>query len=156
MSIYLRTEKIIPEWTDYNGHMNLAFYIHLFDQGWDVLLDRFQMGGESAKNEKKSTFAVESHTKYIQEVKEGDEVEILLTFFDHDKKRLHFRMEMIEKKTKKRLIPSFTANSYAQINEFGEMKRNSPDSEFSLGGIYEIAGSNLEFTINPDFSNFTS
>ena len=37
MSIYLRTEPIIPDWTDYNGHMNLAFYIHLFDQGWDVL-----------------------------------------------------------------------------------------------------------------------
>ena len=33
MSIYLRTEPIIPAWTDYNGHMNLAFYIHLFDQG---------------------------------------------------------------------------------------------------------------------------
>ena len=59
---------------------------------------------------------------------------------------------LVRKKTKKRLIPSFTANSYAQINEFGEMKRNSPDSEFSLGGIYEIAESNLEFTINPDFS----
>ena len=54
MSIYLRTEKIISDWTDYNGHMNLAFYIHLFDQGWDVVLDRFQMGGESAKNEKRS------------------------------------------------------------------------------------------------------
>ena len=52
MSIYLRTEKIIPDWTDYNGHMNLAFYIHLFDQGWDALLDKFQMGGESAKSEK--------------------------------------------------------------------------------------------------------
>ncbi len=70
MSIYLRTEKIIPDWTDYNGHMNLAFYIHLFDQGWDVLLDKFHMGGESAKTEQRSTFAVESHTKYIQEVKE--------------------------------------------------------------------------------------
>ena len=33
MSIYLKTEPIIPAWTDYNGHMNLAFYIHLFDQG---------------------------------------------------------------------------------------------------------------------------
>ena len=87
MSIYLRTEKIISDWTDYNGHMNLAFYIHLFDQGWDVLLDRFQMGGESAKNEKRSTFAVESHTKYIQEVKEGDEVDINLLFLDRDKKR---------------------------------------------------------------------
>ena len=48
MTIYLRTEKIISDWTDYNGHMNLAFYIHLFDQGWDVLLDKFEMGGESA------------------------------------------------------------------------------------------------------------
>ena len=63
MSIYLRTEPIISDWTDYNGHMNLAFYIHLFDQGWDVLLDRFEMGGESAKIQKRSTFAVESHTK---------------------------------------------------------------------------------------------
>ncbi|NCX68803.1 MAG: thioesterase, partial [Betaproteobacteria bacterium] len=78
MSIYLRTEPIIPDWTDYNGHMNLAFYIHLFDQGWDVLLDKFQMGGDSAKIEKRSTFAVESHTKYIKEVRQGDEVDINL------------------------------------------------------------------------------
>jgi acyl-CoA thioester hydrolase len=56
MAIYLRTEPIISDWTDYNGHMNLAFYIHLFDQGWDVLLDRFQMGGDLAKIEKRSTF----------------------------------------------------------------------------------------------------
>ena len=44
---------------------------------------------------------VETHTTYNNEVKEGDEVEINLTFFDHDKKRLHFKMEMIEKSSKK-------------------------------------------------------
>ena len=87
MSIYLRTEPILPEWTDYNGHMNLAFYIHLFDQGWDVLLDKFQMGGDSAKIEKRSTFAVESHTKYIKEVKQGDNVDINLLFLDRDSKK---------------------------------------------------------------------
>ena len=97
MSIYLRTETIIPEWTDYNGHMNLAFYIHLFDQGWDVLLDRFEMGGDSAKIEKRSTFAVESHTKYIKEVKQGDEVDINLLFLDHDKKRLIYQLEIFSK-----------------------------------------------------------
>ena len=97
MSIYLRTEKIIPDWTDYNGHMNLAFYIHLFDQGWDVLLDKFQMGGESAKTEQRSTFAVESHTKYIQEVKEGDEVDINLLFLDRDKKRFVYQLEIVSK-----------------------------------------------------------
>ena len=44
---------------------------------------------------------VETHTTYNSEVKLGDEVEINLTFFDHDKKRLHYKMEMIEKSSKK-------------------------------------------------------
>ena len=43
---------------------------------------------------------VETNTTYDSEVKEGDEVEIMLTFFDHDKKRLHYRLEMIEKNKK--------------------------------------------------------
>ena len=97
MSIYLRTEPILPEWTDYNGHMNLAFYIHLFDQGCDVLLDKFQMGGDSAKIEKRSTFAVESHTKYIKEVKQGDNVDINLLFLDRDSKRMIYQLEIFSK-----------------------------------------------------------
>ena len=66
---------MLPEWTDYNGHMNLAFYIHLFDSSWEVLLERFNIGENSAKNEKRTTFAVESHTTYDMEVKVGDEVD---------------------------------------------------------------------------------
>src|SRR6056300_389363 len=97
MSIYLRTEPILSDWTDYNGHMNLAFYIHLFDQGWDILLDKFHMGSESAKNERRSTFAVESHTKYIREVKQGDEVDINLLFLDRDKKRMIYQLEIFSK-----------------------------------------------------------
>ena len=45
----LKTEKIIKEWTDYNMHMNVAYYIHVFDIAADVMLDNFKMGGESAK-----------------------------------------------------------------------------------------------------------
>ena len=116
MSIYLRTEKIIPDWTDYNGHMNLAFYIHLFDQGWDVLLDRFQMGGESAKNEKRSTFAVESHTKYIQEVKEGDEVDINLLFLDRDKKRFVYQLEIVSKSGNFRAATSEVCSLYVDLS----------------------------------------
>ena len=62
--MYLKTGKVLPEWTDYNGHMNLAFYIHLFDSSWEVLLEKFNIGENSAKNEKRTTFAVESHTTY--------------------------------------------------------------------------------------------
>ena len=100
MSIYLKTGKVLPEWTDYNGHMNLAFYIHLFDSSWEVLLEKFNIGENSAKNEKRTTFAVESHTTYDMEVKVGDEVDMNLIFFDFDKKRLVYKLEMIHNKEK--------------------------------------------------------
>lgn len=116
MTIYLRTEKIISDWTDYNGHMNLAFYIHLFDQGWDVLLDKFEMGGESAKIEKRSTFAVESHTKYIQEVKEGDEVDINLLFLDRDIKRMVYQLEIFNKNGNYRAATTEVCSLYVNLD----------------------------------------
>jgi len=97
MSLLLTTTKIINEWTDYNGHMNLAFYILVFDKGAEKILSKFKMGEQSAKTTKKSTMAVESHTTYNNEVKENEEVDIYLSYFDHDKKRLQYKLEMYEK-----------------------------------------------------------
>ena len=97
MSLLLSTTKIINNWTDYNGHMNLAFYILVFDKGAEEILSKFKMGEQSAKTTKKSTMAVESHTTYNNEVKENEEVNIYLSYFDHDKKRLQYKLEMYEK-----------------------------------------------------------
>ena len=97
MSLLLSTTKIINDWTDYNGHMNLAFYILVFDKGAEEILSKFKMGEQSAKTTKKSTMAVESHTTYNNEVKENEEVDVYLSYFDHDKKRLHYKLEMYEK-----------------------------------------------------------
>ena len=97
MSILLTTQKIIKEWTDYNGHMNLSYYILIFDMGAEVILSKFKMGEHSAKTTKKSTMVVETHTTYNQEVKEEDEVDVVLSHFDHDNKRLHYKLEMYDK-----------------------------------------------------------
>ena len=97
MSLLLSTTKIINDWTDYNGHMNLAFYILVFDKGAEKILSKFKMGEQSAKTTKKSTMAVESHTTYNNEVKENEKVDVYLSYFDHDKKRLHYKLEMYEK-----------------------------------------------------------
>ena len=97
MSLLLSTTKIINDWTDYNGHMNLAFYILVFDKGAEEILSKFKMGEQSAKTTKKSTMAVESHTTYNNEVKENEEVDVYLSYFNHDKKRLHYKLEMYEK-----------------------------------------------------------
>ena len=100
MPSYITTTKIIKDWTDYNEHMNMAYYVLIFDKAWEIILERFKMGEHSAKTTKKSTMVVETHTTYNNEVKQGDDVEIVLTHFDHDKKRLHFKMEMYEKSKK--------------------------------------------------------
>ena len=70
MSLLLKTTKIINDWTDYNGHMNLSYYILVFDKGAEVILSKFKMGEHAAKTEKKSTMVVETHTTYNNEVKE--------------------------------------------------------------------------------------
>ena len=101
MSILLSSKSIIKDWIDYNDHMNVSYYLLIFDKyGADVLNDTFKMGEHSAKTTGKSTMIVESNITYNQELKLGDEVDVNLIYFDHDKKRLQYKMEMINKKEK--------------------------------------------------------
>ena len=87
MTLYLTSKKIIKDWTDYNGHMNVAYYVLIFDIfGAEILMNKFQMGEESAKTTKKSTMVVESHITYNQEVKEGEDVDVNLIFLITTKK----------------------------------------------------------------------
>ena len=117
MSIHIANQIIKKEWTDYNNHMNMAYYVLIFDQVWEIMLQKFKMGEDSAKTDKMSTMVVETHTTYNNEVKEGEEVEINLTFFDHDKKRLHFKMEMLEKTTKKLSATLEMLSLYIDLNK---------------------------------------
>jgi acyl-CoA thioester hydrolase len=117
MSVHIADQIIKKEWTDYNNHMNMAYYVLVFDQIWEIILEKFKMGEQSARTTKKSTMVVETHTTYNNEVKEGDEVEINLTFFDHDKKRLHFKMEMIEKSSKKLSATLEMLSLYIDLNK---------------------------------------
>ena len=117
MSVHIANQIIKKEWTDYNNHMNMAYYVLVFDQIWEKILGKFKMGEQSAKTTNMSTMVVETHTTYNNEVKEGDEVEINLTFFDHDKKRLHFKMEMIEKSSKKLSATLEMLSLYIDLNK---------------------------------------
>ena len=128
MSIHLTTQKILKEWTDYNNHMNVAYYVLIFDiHGAEKLMDIFNMGEQSAKTTKKSTMVVESHISYNQEVKEGDEVDVNLIYFDHDKKRLQYKLEMIHKEKKylastMEILALYVDLGQRKVSEFEEEK----------------------------------
>ena len=137
MSIHIANQIIKKKWTDYNNHMNMAYYVLVFDQIWEIILEKFKMGEQSAKTTNMSTMVVETHTTYNNEVKEGDEVEINLTFLDHDKKRLHYKMEMIEKSSKKLSATLEMLSLYIDLNkrrvaEFEDEKVKLMDSFINL------------------------
>ena len=112
----LKTEKIKKEWTDYNSHLNVAYYVHVFDMAADVMLDNFKMGGVSAKKDKKSTFVVDMYTNYKQEVKLGEEVETHLTYIDHDKKRIQYKLSMFHKEKKYLAATNEILSLYVDLN----------------------------------------
>jgi len=128
MPVLLTTKKIIKEWTDYNNHMNLSYYILVFDLGAEVILSKFNMGEQSAKTTKKSTMVVETHTTYNNEVKEGDEVDVFLSHFDHDNKRLHYKLEMYDKikntlSATTEVLSLYIDLSVRKVSEFEEEKK---------------------------------
>ena len=101
MSVFLNSQKIVKDWIDYNNHMNVSYYLLIFDKfGADVLNDTFKMGEHSAKTTGKSTMIVETNITYNQELKIDDVVDVNLVYFDHDKKRLQYKMEIIHKEKK--------------------------------------------------------
>ncbi len=123
----LKSFSIKQEWVDYNDHMNMAYYVLIFDQALEVALEKFNMGESAAKDLNRSTMVVETNTKYLSEVKQGDEIDINMTYFDHDKKRLHIKMEMIEKSKKKisatiEWISLYIDLSQRKVTEFEEDK----------------------------------
>ena len=137
MSVHIANQIIKKEWTDYNNHMNMAYYVLVFDQIWEIMLEKFKMGEQSAKTTNMSTMVVETHTTYNNEVKEGDEVDINLTFFDHDKKRLHFKMEMIEKSSKKlsatlEMLSLYIDLDKRRVTEFEDEKVKLMDNFINL------------------------
>ena len=119
----------------------MAYYVLIFDQAWETMLNKFHMGGSNAQINKRSTMVVDTRTTYDNEVKENDEVDVYCTFFDHDKKRLHLKLEIIEKKTKKvsasiewlslyvnletRKVTEFENKKVAIMNNFIEQNKNN-------------------------------
>ena len=101
MSVFLSSQKIIKDWIDYNNHMNVSYYLLIFDKfGADILNDIFKMGAHSAKTTGKSTMIVETNITYNKELTIDDTINVNLVYFDHDKKRLQYKMEMIHKEKK--------------------------------------------------------
>jgi acyl-CoA thioester hydrolase len=83
-----------PQWIDYNGHLNVAYYNVLFDRAVDELYELVGLGPDYLKEHKHSTMVVEAHVRYLREVREGDPVRISVQLLDCDAKRIYLFEEL--------------------------------------------------------------
>ena len=80
---------VAPEWIDYNGHMNVAYYVLAFDRATDRLFDYLEIGEVYRRATHHSVFALEAHVTYERELRQDDEFVIATRLIDADSKRLH-------------------------------------------------------------------
>jgi len=87
-------ETVRPEWIDYNGHMNVAYYVLAFDHATDVLFDALGMGESYRQATDHSTFSLQIQVTYLRELQLGAPIRVTTQLVDHDAKRLHYFHEM--------------------------------------------------------------
>ncbi len=81
--------NVKPEWIDLNQHMNVAYYVLAFDLGVDALWSQFGITDDYIESARGSTFAVECHLTYQNELCEGDPYIITSQILAYDQKSIH-------------------------------------------------------------------
>ena len=82
--------KVEPEWIDYNGHLNMAYYNVLFDRAVDEAYEIMGCGLAYLKETRHSTLTAEAHIRYLRELRAGAPVRVTLQLLDLDAKRMHY------------------------------------------------------------------
>lgn len=81
--------RIEPQWIDYNGHLNMAYYNVMFDRAIDELWLVLGIGPSYKKARNASTFTAECHVRYLREIHLGQPLQVSVYLLAADDKRLH-------------------------------------------------------------------
>lgn len=83
-------ERVLPEWLDHNGHMNVTYFVLIFDHASDIFYPLIGLGKPYRERTGKSTFAVETHITYQRELSVNEDVYVTTQLIAFDEKRVHY------------------------------------------------------------------
>lgn len=86
--------RVEPQWIDYNGHMNMAWYHHLMDLAFDEVLAALDLGPETMDERGTTIFLAETHMIYRQELFADMPTRATIQLINYDGKRIHFWSEL--------------------------------------------------------------
>jgi acyl-CoA thioester hydrolase len=83
-------DVVRSEWIDHNQHMNVGYYLVVFDYATDEFMSWIGLDAEYRAAHAITTFCLEAHVTYHREVREGDPLRFTTHLLGHDDKRLHY------------------------------------------------------------------
>ncbi|HEY1337815.1 MAG TPA: thioesterase family protein [Bryobacteraceae bacterium] len=110
----LRT-TVPDSYRDLNGHMNVRWYVALFDDASDVLHDRLGLTAEYHRAHGSGTFDLEHHTHFLTEVMPGERVAIYTRYLGWSPKRLHYVMFLVNESRPRLAATIECINAYADL-----------------------------------------
>ena len=87
-------DLVRPEWIDHNGHMNMGYYLVVFDFATDAWMRHIGLGDDHRRTQRVTTFCLEAHITYHREVRAGDPLRFTTRLLGWDAKRVHYFHEM--------------------------------------------------------------
>ena len=87
-------ESVRQEWIDYNGHLSEAYYVLVLGHATDAVMEQVGLGVDYRDRTSASLFTVEAHLRYLDQVSDGEELEIRSSVIGAGPKLLHLWHEM--------------------------------------------------------------
>jgi len=86
--------RVLPDWIDFNGHMNVAYYLVAFDLATDIFLDYAGLDKAYRDTTGGTTFSAEIHISYHRELQENAPLSISTQLLSFDEKRIRYLHRM--------------------------------------------------------------
>lgn len=83
------------EWIDENQHLNMGYYVVVFDFATDAWLAHLGLDDQHKAVQGVTTFTLEAHVNYLREVREGDPLRFTTQLLGFDEKRIHYIHQML-------------------------------------------------------------
>jgi acyl-CoA thioester hydrolase len=87
-------DVVRPEWIDHNRHMNMGYYLVVFDFATDAWFCHVGLDEAHRASRHVTTFCLEAHVTYHREVRAGDRLRFATRLLGSDAKRIHYFHEM--------------------------------------------------------------
>ena len=131
----IHRSSVLPEWVDWNGHMNLAFYVTAFDQASGAFMRNMGLGRRYVEGKLGMTFVLETHVTYDREMREGAPMRFATQLLERDAKRVHLYHEMFHAEQ------GYLAatNEVITMNIDYATRRAAPWPDFALERIEKLA-----------------